>query len=174
MIYPQITIICLTGLGKINKRDKSKKTAVQNPSLFIVSDFLLPSKHIFFYVCLSCAQEKAKKNKKFKPYRGKLKSAGVSKMTESLDDTEMKMYMTEMAASMSQQEISSNILTMPASCQSILKVSSLFVCALELPVWSLGRITGSLDLLTLSPRVSSLSFLRISECIQESYLLCQV
>ena len=92
--------------------------------------FSITPKHIFeaytFQRCFSCSQKKAKK-KKFKPYRGKLKSAGVSKMTESLDETEMQMYMTEMVASMPEQEISSNVLTMPASCHSILKVSRL-VC----------------------------------------------
>ena len=84
------------------------------------------------FVGLSCAQEKApKKKKKFRPYRGKLKSAGLSKMTESLDDTEMQMYMTEMVASMPPHEVSSNLLTMPASCHSILKVSiDLFVTCL--------------------------------------------
>lgn len=69
-------------------------------------------------------EEKAKKKKKFKPYRGKLKSAGVSRMTESLEETEMKMYMTEMAAYSSPYEVSSNILTMPASCHSILRVQN--------------------------------------------------
>lgn len=69
-------------------------------------------------------EEKVSKRRKFKPYRGKLKSAGVSRMTESLDETEMNMYMKEMVETMSPQEISSNLLTMPASCHSILRVQN--------------------------------------------------
>ncbi|KAL8563941.1 hypothetical protein ACOMHN_059371 [Nucella lapillus] len=69
-------------------------------------------------------EEKAKKRKKFKPYRGKLKSAGVSRMTESLEETEMKMYMNEIEATMTPQEISGNLLTMPASCHSLLRVQN--------------------------------------------------
>nr|KAG5703178.1 hypothetical protein BaRGS_027343 [Batillaria attramentaria] len=65
-----------------------------------------------------------KKKKKFKPYRGKVKSAGVSKMTESLDETEMKMITAEIEAAMPPQEVSGNLLTMPASCSSILKVQN--------------------------------------------------
>ncbi|XP_076468058.1 uncharacterized protein LOC143298889 [Babylonia areolata] len=69
-------------------------------------------------------EEKAKKKRKFKPYRGKLKSAGVSRMTESLEETEINMFMEEMAAAMSQHEVSGNLLTMPASCHSILRVQN--------------------------------------------------
>eukprot|EP00916_Digyalum_oweni_P013501 GHVL01022181.1.p1 GENE.GHVL01022181.1~~GHVL01022181.1.p1 ORF type:complete len:460 (+),score=89.71 GHVL01022181.1:226-1605(+) len=69
-------------------------------------------------------EEAKKKRKKFKPYRGKMKSAGVSKMTESLEEREMQMYMKEFESTMPPQEISSNILAMPASCHSILKVQN--------------------------------------------------
>lgn len=69
-------------------------------------------------------EEKAKKRKKFRPYRGKLKSAGVSKMTESLEEREMQLYMREMEDTMPPQAVSSNVLTMPASCHSILKVQN--------------------------------------------------
>lgn len=62
---------------------------------------------------------------KFKPYRGKLKSAGVSKMTESLEEREMKMIYDEVAQSMPQLEDKpSTLLNMPASCTSILKVQT--------------------------------------------------
>lgn len=69
-------------------------------------------------------QIEEKKKKKFKPYRGKLKSPGLAKMTESLDETEMKIIASEIAASLSAQEITGNLMTMPASCSSILKVQN--------------------------------------------------
>lgn len=68
--------------------------------------------------------KQGKAKPQFKPYRGKLKSAGVAKMTESLDESEMKMIAAEIEASLPPQEVSSNLLTMPASCNSILKVQS--------------------------------------------------
>ena len=69
-------------------------------------------------------ETKQKMRPKFRPYKGKLKSAGVRKMTESLEETEMKMMYDEMAASMpGSEEQPSTILNMPASCTSILKVA---------------------------------------------------
>ena len=67
--------------------------------------------------------DKKKKRFKFKPYTGKLKSAGVSRMSEALEDSEMKLYMEAMEEAM-QGSVgnSSDRLKMPASCQSLLKV----------------------------------------------------
>ncbi|XP_005101588.1 uncharacterized protein C2orf81 homolog isoform X2 [Aplysia californica] len=68
---------------------------------------------------------KVKPKTKFRPYRGKLKSAGVSKMTESLEETEMQMMFEEITASMpASEEKPSTLLNMPASCTSILKVQT--------------------------------------------------
>jgi len=65
------------------------------------------------------------KKKPFKPYRGKLKSAGVSKMTESLEESEMNLIYNEVVTSMPQSDDRpSTLLNMPASCTSILKVQS--------------------------------------------------
>jgi hypothetical protein len=73
-------------------------------------------------------KEKAKDKKKvFKPYRGKLKSASVKNMTESLDETEMKMLAKEVAKSDELGAFSSTVLAMPNSCSSILKVSCIFL-----------------------------------------------
>ncbi|XP_067671114.1 uncharacterized protein C2orf81 homolog isoform X1 [Haliotis asinina] len=66
--------------------------------------------------------EKVEKKKKFKfkRYRGPIKSAGVSKITESLEETEMKLYMDEIAGSLPSEDRTSGML-MPASCHSILR-----------------------------------------------------
>lgn len=65
--------------------------------------------------------------KKFKPYRGKMKSAGVSRMTESLEEREMRMIEDEVAAVMPpapDSDKANSLLNMPASCTSILKVQT--------------------------------------------------
>ncbi|XP_046370038.1 uncharacterized protein C2orf81 homolog isoform X2 [Haliotis rufescens] len=64
-----------------------------------------------------------KKKFKFKRYRGPIKSAGVSKITESLEDTEMKLFMDEIAGSLPSEDRTSGML-MPASCHSILRVQA--------------------------------------------------
>ena len=67
---------------------------------------------------------KSKKKTKFKPYKGRMKSAGVSKMTESLEETEMQMIYNEVAKSLPHPDDKpSTLLNMPASCTSILKVT---------------------------------------------------
>lgn len=71
------------------------------------------------------AEPVQKPKPKFRPYKGKLKSAGVKKMTESLEETEMRMAYDEIAATMrGSEETPSTILNMPASCTSILKVQT--------------------------------------------------
>ncbi|XP_041363879.1 uncharacterized protein C2orf81 homolog isoform X2 [Gigantopelta aegis] len=66
-----------------------------------------------------------KKKFKFKPYRGKMKSAGVRRMSESLEESEMKLYMEAIEDAMrSSVGNSSDRLKMPASCQSLLKVQA--------------------------------------------------
>ena len=70
---------------------------------------------------------KSKKKTKFRPYKGRMKSAGVSKMTESLEETEMQIYMNEVAKTMPHPDDKpSTLLNMPASCTSILKVLYVF------------------------------------------------
>ncbi|XP_071107367.1 uncharacterized protein C2orf81 homolog isoform X2 [Haliotis cracherodii] len=64
-----------------------------------------------------------KKKFKFKRYRGPIKSAGVSKITESLEETEMKLFMDEIAGSLPSEDRTSGML-MPASCHSILRVQA--------------------------------------------------
>ncbi|GFN86297.1 hypothetical protein PoB_001280300 [Plakobranchus ocellatus] len=73
----------------------------------------------------SSSDSTQKPRAKFRPYKGKLKSAGVRKMTESLEETEMKMMYDEIAASKTDiQEMPNTLLNMPASCSSILKVQT--------------------------------------------------
>lgn len=71
-------------------------------------------------------EKKEKKRFKFKPYKGRLGSSHVSRMSESLEETEMKMIASEIEASLEfkQMDKASGILNMPASCHSILKVQS--------------------------------------------------
>lgn len=70
-------------------------------------------------------EKKEKKRFKFKPYKGRLGSSHVGRMSESLEETEMKMIAAEIEASLEfkQMDKASGILNMPASCHSILKVS---------------------------------------------------
>ena len=70
-------------------------------------------------------EKKEKKRFKFKPYKGRLGSSHVSRMSESLEETEMKMIAAEIEASLEfkQMDKASGLLNMPASCHSILKVS---------------------------------------------------
>ena len=70
-------------------------------------------------------QEEAEKKKKkhFKPYTGRLRSPGLE-VTESLEQTEMSLLTKEIEASMPPPpEMQSGLITMPASCHSILKVT---------------------------------------------------
>lgn len=69
-------------------------------------------------------ETKKKKGTQYKPHRGKLKSPGLCKMTESLDETEMKMYMAEVTDSVHTKAVSSHLFTLPASCASLMKVQS--------------------------------------------------
>ena len=74
-------------------------------------------------------QEEKKKKRKFKPYTGRMKSPGL-KVTESLEQTEMTLLTQEIMASMPPppQEKLTGLITMPASCHSILKVTLLKIC----------------------------------------------
>lgn len=68
--------------------------------------------------------EELKKKKRFKPYTGRMKSPGL-KVTESLEQTEMTLLTQEIMASMPPPEkIIGGLVTMPASCHSILKVQA--------------------------------------------------
>lgn len=71
------------------------------------------------------AEAEKKKKKKFKPYTGRMKSPGF-KVTESLEQTEMSLLTQEIMASMPPppQEKLTGLITMPASCHSILKVQA--------------------------------------------------
>ncbi|XP_062614242.1 uncharacterized protein C2orf81 homolog [Saccostrea cucullata] len=70
--------------------------------------------------------KKPERRFKFKPYKGRLGSSHVSRMSESLEETEMKMVAAEIEASLEfkQMDKASGLLNMPASCHSILKVQS--------------------------------------------------
>jgi len=68
-----------------------------------------------------------KRRQKFKPYTGKVKSAGLNKrMTESLDDTEMRMLIDEHYASQNTITMSPDpdSFNMPNSCHSIIKLQA--------------------------------------------------
>lgn len=70
-------------------------------------------------------EAKKKKRTKFKPYTGRLKSASVGKMTQSLEETEMNMIAHEIKATFQgEMENQSGLINMPVSCHSILKVQS--------------------------------------------------
>lgn len=70
------------------------------------------------------AEAEKKKKKKFKPYTGRMRSPGL-KVTESLEQTEMSLLTQEIIASMPPpQEKLTGLVTMPASCHSILKVQA--------------------------------------------------
>jgi len=81
------------------------------------------------------AEAEKKKKKKFKPYTGKIRPVG-NKLTESLEQTEMSMLAAEISASMPRQSgIIGPVVTMPASCHSILKVSKpRYICLNALQV----------------------------------------
>lgn len=69
-------------------------------------------------------EQEREKKKRFKPYTGRLRSPGL-KVTESLEQTEMSLLTQEIVASMPPPEERHNaLLTMPASCHSILKVQA--------------------------------------------------
>lgn len=69
-------------------------------------------------------EEERGKKKRFKPYTGRLRSPAL-KVTESLEQTEMSLLTQEIMASMPPPEERHNaLLTMPASCHSILKVQA--------------------------------------------------
>ena len=71
-------------------------------------------------------EQEREKKKRFKPYTGRLRSPGL-KVTESLEQTEMSLLTQEIVASMPPPEERHNaLLTMPASCHSILKVTYWF------------------------------------------------
>ncbi|KAL4240710.1 hypothetical protein ACF0H5_001501 [Mactra antiquata] len=70
------------------------------------------------------AEAEKKKKRKFKPYTGRMKSPSL-KVTESLEQTEMTLLTQEIMASMPPpQEKLTGLVTMPASCHSILKVQA--------------------------------------------------
>lgn len=70
------------------------------------------------------AEAEKKKKKKFKPYTGRMRSPGL-KVTESLEQTEMSLLTQEIMASMPPPEKKlTGLITMPASCHSILKVQA--------------------------------------------------
>ncbi|KAK0043796.1 hypothetical protein Bpfe_026763 [Biomphalaria pfeifferi] len=58
---------------------------------------------------------------KFRPYRGKLKSAKVGQMTESLEETEMKLYYSEVNIEPEKHTVS---VIVPTSCASLLKAQN--------------------------------------------------
>ncbi|XP_059170066.1 uncharacterized protein LOC131951721 isoform X2 [Physella acuta] len=63
----------------------------------------------------------AKAKAKFRPYRGKLKTPKIGNLTESLDETEMKLFYNELSQTSDGRDKQSTVLTMPASCTSLIK-----------------------------------------------------
>ncbi|XP_052786317.1 uncharacterized protein C2orf81 homolog [Mya arenaria] len=71
------------------------------------------------------AEAEKKKKRKFKRYTGKIRPVDNNKMTESLEQTEMTLLSAEIAASMPRPNANMGpIVTMPASCHSILRVQA--------------------------------------------------
>lgn len=71
-------------------------------------------------------EKEQKKKKKFRPYRGKISSAPLKKLTESLEETEMKLAMAEFEATVQYESTdkASELINMPASCHSIIKAQA--------------------------------------------------
>lgn len=72
----------------------------------------------------------SKRKVPFRPYNGRMKSAGVSKIEETLHETELRIRIEEELsdrAATTQEEQEELLRGMPASCHSILKVSLIVV-----------------------------------------------
>ncbi|KAK6187467.1 hypothetical protein SNE40_005489 [Patella caerulea] len=67
-----------------------------------------------------------KKKVKYRPHRGPLRSAGVSRITESLEETEMKLLTKEIMTTFMGEDSQrgSGMITMPMSCHSIVKAQA--------------------------------------------------
>ncbi|ESO87049.1 hypothetical protein LOTGIDRAFT_229244 [Lottia gigantea] len=68
--------------------------------------------------------EPNKKRVKYRPHRGPLRSAGVSRITESLEESEMNLLTKELMNSFVPEDRGSGLFTMPVSCHSILKAQA--------------------------------------------------
>ncbi|ELU06521.1 hypothetical protein CAPTEDRAFT_218998 [Capitella teleta] len=66
----------------------------------------------------------AKPKIKFKPYRGKLKSGGLTKMAESLEETEMELMMKDYMKQYPTMTPDAHILQMPSSCHALVKLQN--------------------------------------------------
>ncbi|XP_064617740.1 uncharacterized protein C2orf81 homolog isoform X1 [Liolophura sinensis] len=63
-----------------------------------------------------------KKRRGYKPHYGSLKSAGVSRMTESLEDTEIQLWEKEARENLSpERPLALSLIQMPVTCHSLLK-----------------------------------------------------
>lgn len=71
-------------------------------------------------------KKQATTRKKFRPHNGRLKSAGVGQLTESLEDTENLLSSQELRRDgpLENEAVDPNSLAMPASCQSMLKLQA--------------------------------------------------
>ncbi|XP_002734910.1 uncharacterized protein LOC100369816 [Saccoglossus kowalevskii] len=73
-------------------------------------------------------EQKKKKKFKYKPHRGPLKSAGLTRMNQTLDDAEREMNIAEIKSEMQQCDVEEimafDLLHMPSSCHSILKAQA--------------------------------------------------
>ncbi|XP_064617742.1 uncharacterized protein C2orf81 homolog isoform X3 [Liolophura sinensis] len=64
-----------------------------------------------------------KKRRGYKPHYGSLKSAGVSRMTESLEDTEIQLWEKEARENLSpERPLALSLIQMPVTCHSLLKM----------------------------------------------------
>lgn len=99
-----------------------ERTIIEEETTLIVEGASIPTKEI-----TDTESQKPKTKKKFKPHYGPLRSAGLGKMTKSLEQTEMEMYMDEYTQEQRpSDQAASDIqtLNMPNSCQSIVKLQA--------------------------------------------------
>ena len=120
---------CLTATSRQETAELVSQDPVELPDVVSDTEEAPPTKEVTEEVK---KESPPPKKKPFKPYRGKLKSAGVSKMTESLEESEMNLIYNEVVTSMPQSDDRpSTLLNMPASCTSILKVSLIMLIELR-------------------------------------------
>ena len=83
---------------------------------FLKNSILLLNLHYILFQNKNVSSKK----RRYKPHTGRLPSAGLKNLTESLEESEMKMYQQQFESPPKTPD--PDMLQMPASCHSILKV----------------------------------------------------
>ncbi|XP_064617741.1 uncharacterized protein C2orf81 homolog isoform X2 [Liolophura sinensis] len=86
-----------------------------------------------------------KKRRGYKPHYGSLKSAGVSRMTESLEDTEIQLWEKEARENLSpERPLALSLIQMPVTCHSLLKQrEQSYIYMLDGTIMQQGRPPGN-------------------------------